>query len=480
MEHIHAQTLVSVKDITDRLPLEAASAGRFSPLISARRPHRAILLSSLLYLSALSILAWCRPLWLDELLQLQAARGTSLMEVLRNLSTFPAGVPFAYLLEHIVQSIGGSSSLVIRAPSIIAGMLTVLSLRSLANALTSYCSPLPYVLLAVLPLQIRYASEARPYELALAASVVSTLLLHRLYNRITVVRIILYIASSTICLYTQPYAFFVCVAHVIGVCLRVNRDRRRLMIAVTGSVSLSGILFLPWYLYAHSTWANVVHEAAYGTVSSKTLPLLVRELTGGGYLLSVPFLILAIIGYRSSRLSPENRRLLLYCSIIPAILALAGDAFFGYFVAIRQVLFILPPLCVLSAEGVSVIYSKNRMLAAAIAWALLAGSCFSTVHFATSQSENWKAAATVGEQSVPPGGCLQFVPPDSQALFQLVSPGLHKLSCTNDSTLRFSVVLVSPYATRAARETFFHKPLGPLAKKARTMTVGKSEVLVLR
>jgi 4-amino-4-deoxy-L-arabinose transferase-like glycosyltransferase len=479
MAHIYAHPSVSVKGLSDGPPLEPALARRSALLRQSTHSHRAILLSFLLYLYALSIVAWYRPLWLDELLQLQAARGASLIEVLRNLSRFPAGVPVAYLLEHIVQNIGGSSSLVIRAPSIAAGVLTVVLLRLLTNALTSYRSPLPYMLFALLPLQIRYATEARPYELALAASLASTLLLHRLYKRITVGRIILYVASSTICLYTQPYAFFVCVAHVVWVCLPVNWNRRTLMLTVAGGALLSSALFLPWYLYAHTTWVEVVHEAAYGSVSWKTPFLLIREITGSGYLLSVPFLALAIIGYRSSTLSRENRRLLLCCAIIPAILALLADAFFGYFVAIRQMLFILPPLCIFSAEGVSVIAQKNGMLARASSSALLAGFCFSAVRFATSQSENWKAAATVGEQLLRPGGCIQFVPPNSQTLFQLVSPGLQELSCGKDRTLSLSIALISPYATRADREAFFHGTSGPLAKKARKMAVGKSEVLVL-
>lgn len=329
MAHIHGHPSVSIKDLSDCPPLKPALTRRSAPLGNATAPHRAILLSFLLYLCALSTIAWYRPLWLDELLQLQAARGASLIEVLRNLSRFPAGVPVAYVLEHILQSIAGSSSLVIRAPSIVAGMVTVVSLRLLTNALTSYRSPLAYVLFALLPLQIRYATEARPYELALAAGVVSTLLLHRLYERTTVGRIILYVASSTICLYTQPYAFFVCVAHVVWVCSPVNWNRRTLMLPIAGAALLSGALFLPWYLYAHTTWIEVVHDAAYGSVSWKTPFLLIREITGGGYLLSVPFLVLAIIGYRSSTLSPENKRLLLCCAVIPAILALAADAFFA-------------------------------------------------------------------------------------------------------------------------------------------------------
>jgi hypothetical protein len=114
----------------------------------------------------------------------------------------------------------------------------------------------------------------------------------------------------------------------------------------------AALLFLPWYLYARGFWADAVIQGGYkSSIGWKTPLMILRELSGGGYLLSAALLCLAAFGYRRTTIPTAGKQLLLLCTIVPLPLVILGNLQFHYFFAIRQLLFIVPPLCVLAAEG---------------------------------------------------------------------------------------------------------------------------------
>jgi uncharacterized membrane protein len=215
---------------------------------------------------------------------------------------------------------------------------------------------------ALLPISLRYAVEARQYGPALAFSLCATALVVWLDQRPTWPRAALYALSLALGIYSQPYAAFIAIAHALWALRRANSARYILSACV-----LAALLFLPWFLYARTLWTQAVTSGGYQSSFGWKTPLMIlRELTGGGYVLAAAILSLAIFGFLRAAIPASPKFLLLLCATVPLPLALVGNSLFHYFFAIRQLLFIVPPLCILAAEGLRAIPKGSPALAAAL------------------------------------------------------------------------------------------------------------------
>ena len=80
---------------------------------------------------------------------------------------------------------------------------------------------------------------------------------------------------------------------------------------------------------------------------------------------------------------------------MPVITALIADAAFGYFPAIRQIIFVLAPLALLFTVGVEALFARWPKAALALAAALLIAGVVGNVNFFRRPREDWRAAAAV-------------------------------------------------------------------------------------
>src|SRR5205823_4353134 len=104
----------------------------------------------------------------------------------------------------------------------------------------------------------------------------------------------------------------------------------------------------PWYFYAKSVWtAGITGAGVHFVLTAKTPLMLFREIAGAGYWGSGLLLILCTI----TAISARRNLFLGLCIGIPVILALAADALFGYFVATRQILWVLPAIAIFAASA---------------------------------------------------------------------------------------------------------------------------------
>ena len=150
--------------------------------------------------------------------------------------------------------------------------------------------------------------------------------------------------------------------------------------------------------------------------------MLLRELTGAGYVGSACLLVAAILGWRSPDLSRDTKVLLSLIVGLCFVGGLAADAAFGYFIAIRQFLWALPALALLAGAGLA----STSGLARVAFWAVLLGAAAAASyrHF-SSPRENWEAAAGVIATSLGPGGCLDVVSPDQAVFYEFFRPELN-------------------------------------------------------
>src|SRR5258706_6838373 len=129
-----------------------------------------------------AVLLWLArrlPFWLDEVRQLIGTTQRSLAEVIHFVPENPGGVPLGYLVQFAFVHVIGPSRLGARLPSAIFSVLGCWVLAGLAReaGVSRFATLLVF---AILPIQLRYAVEARPYSQALFFSMLSTWLLLRL------------------------------------------------------------------------------------------------------------------------------------------------------------------------------------------------------------------------------------------------------------------------------------------------------------
>jgi hypothetical protein len=398
------------------------------------------------YFAVLAMLLEAQPLWLDEILQLLGTRGRSPAGVLEWAAVNPGAAPLGYLAQWSVLQVAGFTMFSARLSSALFSALSCLSMVALSRRLGLRNPAAAFLLFALLPLQFRYAHEARPYSQGLFFTIWSLVEAVKLGERPSRGAWIRYAAAVAGGLYTTPYSGLAAAAQVIWM--------PRLAIPA----GLAGGLFLPWFLVVRSGWREQI--AASGlrfAVSGKTAAMVVRESCGGGYLLAALVLGLAAAGFWLGRGPERTRRLLALSVVVPVAGALLCDAAFGYFFAIRQVLAMVPALCLLASEGLLTLSRPAARAAAAVT------AAFCLYHDArplfAEGREDWAAAARAIRETVPAGGCLALPASGEISLYAFFEPELRRRVCGDDLARRDAVVAAaSPYTT-ADQRRLFHRRL---------------------
>ncbi len=397
------------------------------------------------------VLVWLLPklsLWLDEILDLISARQASLPDLVRYVQTIPGAVPFAYIVQRAFIHVFGLSAFSGRLPSALSSIASCAGIYWLGRR-ANLRWPLTAVLVfAICPLQLRYALEARDYALALALSVWLTVLFLRILDRPQILAIGLYGFCVLAGLYTQPYSFFVPLGHVMWLVLSPSvKGRRVLLLRLIAVIGISALLFLPWYLSAANLWKTAIVSAhEHGRIDFRSVLLVIREISGMGYLGIGLYGIAIVLALR--RRAPVSLSMLwLISCLVPIAGVLATDAVFGYFLAIRQMIFVLPALSVLFAAGIESLMNDRTSVAVALAAAFSVAGLWNDVKLFQRPREDWQAAAMILGEQARSGACTLFAPPDSEELYAFFRPDLARTACTTEDLSKVSEVAlaVSPY-----------------------------------
>ncbi len=306
------------------------------------------------------------------------------------------------------------------------------------------------VLFAICPLQLRYATEGRPYELALLFSILGSLFALRLNRAPSLKNTAIYTAILTTGVYFQPLVAFVAMGNAMWAGLegiRTKRLRPLGRFALASAVAAAG--FVVWYRFASPAW-HYQRVAA-----SPKLPLfLVREIAGDGYLCSIPLIAATLAGFRQA---PP----LVAITTLAALLGpLAADAGFGYFFAIRQFLFALPGLAVTASIGFVEIRKYSKLAAVALMLTFVAGAMVKTASYFSDRREDWGAAATYLDARSGGGDCVSFLAPDSVVLYALFAPRLEDRVCSADDNTGRRVIALAPEMPDRIRQEFQRESAG--------------------
>jgi hypothetical protein len=366
-------------------------------------------------------------LWLDEIRDLIGVRSDGFTSVLEYTARkTAAGVPLGYAAQYLSVRLFGWSTFTGRLPAALFSVAACLGLAVLARRLRIQHPLLPLLIFATFPLQLRYALEARPYSQALCLSIWCTIAFFSLVDRPGISRASLYALSIAAGLYTQPYSFFVPVAHLCWIVLaRKIVERRRVLMFVCLAVGAAAFAFLPWALYAIEHWQRTaVSEGDRFAFTWKSPLMILKELIGGGYIGTAVTLSAACLGLRFGKLERDEKLFWVFYLAAPVVCAIVADAVFSYFLAIRQMIFVLAPLALLSSLGMDARIQRVLLVG------LLAVNTVADYEFFKRPREDWQAASSKLSAEAARGACVIFIPSHTDTIYAYFERGLDARACS--------------------------------------------------
>jgi hypothetical protein len=434
-------------------------------------PRRGLVVFIVLYGACLMMLSSVPSLWLDEILELVAVRSYEQSGSLQKVTQTAGAVPLGYLLHVPIVKLLGYSAFSGRLPSILFSLASCVAIFLLGRAI-GIRSPLWAVaLFAIFPLQLRYALEVRPYSPALCWSTWSLVAFLALRDRLRITVAVAYGLCLVACLYTQPYSLFIPLGQFAWLLLFANKSHRRLLFLTGALILLSMLSFLPWYLHAKASW-----NALTGSLTERyrfspgNILMILKELTGAGYIGTGLVLVALYCAVRYRAI--QDKALWVLCAMMPVAGAVFCDIAFGYFLAIRQMLFVLAPLAALAAAGIESLYRRRRKAAATVLLAGLATTfVVQDVRFFFRPRGDWKAAtATLAAESAG-GGCIVFLPPRTRDPYLFFQPDLAHRECANQgANSRVIVASLTPYQQWPAYAALQRRLLDEGFREARTQS----------
>jgi uncharacterized membrane protein len=385
------------------------------------------------YAACLAALLPVQSLWLDEILDLIGVRLPSLAGLLAYIPLNPGASPLGYIPQFAaVHGLGFSASSA-RLPSAVWSLAACAGVFLLARRMNLRRPLVAVAIFALFPLQLRYALEVRPYELALALGIWATVAFLRVVDRPeSLPRAALYALAMAAALYTFPFTLFVAIAHLAWACMT---GRWRALVTASIAVAVAGLAFSPWYLRYAAQWReSVVAAQLKDSIGLRAIPMILREIPGAGYIGTALLLIGVVVGIMKTR---DRLPWALY-AILPILCVVAADASFGYLLAVRQMIVVLAPLALLFVAGLE---KLDRRAAVALGSALTLTLLAADVNSFRRPRENWRTAALL-LASEP---CVVYAPGNSRPLYSFFVPELTARDCV-PATATHVALAISPYA----------------------------------
>jgi 4-amino-4-deoxy-L-arabinose transferase-like glycosyltransferase len=399
-----------------------------------------------IYGAVLLSLVPVRPFWLDEVIQLTATWNTTPGELLEQAAQNAGGAPLGYLFQHWILSILGFGFLGARLPSVLLGVGSLGLLVVLGSRLRLRWPGIAAAMWVLTPLMLRYALEGRPYMQGMFFALLSVVLQLELRKSPTIAWATAVSVSLAAALYSQPYALFAPFGFAVASVLQ-QRNRRYFALTL-GAYAIAVLTFLPWLLAAERYWGQAIAMNGGAFVFEPSLVLLIaRELAGDGYLASIPLLVLAsyCLGQPASRTAATPLAAAVFSSIL---LALIADALFNYFFAIRQLMYLIPFLVMLSADGAAALWRRNRGVVMTLLLVFTVGSMGKNVGYLRDRNEDWQRLSEVIRGNTD-AGCVLLDDSRYEPYYALFVPEINKRICS--SALAGRVILpVHTYSNIAA------------------------------
>ncbi len=353
----------------------------------------------------LRLISLDQSLWLDEAITATIARDLSLNEIFKNYLPFDNHPPLYLLLIHFLLKILPATDFVVRAPSVLFGTLTILTIYFLAKELKSKkIALISSLLLATSPLHIYYSQEGRMY--ALNALLVSLLMFASIKFLKAEKNLFLYIFTlvGILIIYTDYLPAVVFIAVIVSLNLLKKFSKKWIFVFFA-----VGISYLPWLsifvkqlnLGFAGRGRSELFDKVLGKFDPASLPLTFEKFVLGRIpidfnvtlIVIVPvlftFIFLLILGIK--RADNFSKKILLTWAIIPIIFSQLLSLKLPVYLYFRMV-FILPVFYLLLGLGIAGF--KNRLFIFILSLVVLINLCAVSFYYFDEkiQRENWKQA----------------------------------------------------------------------------------------
>ncbi|MCP3751293.1 glycosyltransferase family 39 protein [Pseudomonas sp. SBB6] len=293
--------------------------------------------------------------------------------------------PLYYLLLHYWMQWLGNDVLAVRGLSVLTGVLTVaLGVRLTRSLASSRAALISGLLLALLPIAVRYSQEVRMYSLLGLLLLAATFVLLRWVSRPAQNRVlILYAMLMVAGLYTHYFTVLCAAAHWLYLVFVKNADSRRLIRVRSWwlcNVAIA-LAFTPWLPSLVGQLAHVSAIAWIPQVTLETLPSAFWQFftlnNGSAYpwpiflLLPMVLLIASVFIVRRDRQTTRPSVLIMASSYVPLVLVWLISFAMPLFVE-RYLVFAAVGLPILLALALDYLAINHRSLATLLVAACLA------------------------------------------------------------------------------------------------------------
>ncbi len=340
--------------------------------------RRLILLVLILFAFAVRLSALdAKGLAYDEAATALMARATPLEIVDFHWRAAFEHPPFWQLFMHIWSLWVGQSEFVLRFPSVLAGVVTIPLLWQWARSvgLSAATALIGAFLATIAPVLVYYSQEARMYALVVALSIASLMLTHRLARTPTLHKVGVYLLANWAMLGLHYYSALLIVAEGIFllIWLRTHRQSMRAWLWSGLALGLTALPLAAWMRFSPG-FRDTATSVVGGAVGGEQLPIiqfldpLWRDLTFAairwgspdtrwGYLL-LPLLILGIIRLGLSTVettgsSKQRDRAAGWLILLAGLVPVAITLLLSRTLATRYILYIMPPLLLVIAAGIT-------------------------------------------------------------------------------------------------------------------------------
>lgn len=340
-------------------------------------------------------------LWLDELFTAFAANRSGPAEVrlvLRN-DVHPPGY---YTLMWAWVVFAGSSDIVLRLPSVIAGTLSVPLLAAVANQLFSRAAaPIAAWLLAVAPFAIQLSREARANSVFMMLALAATAVLLACRSRTDPRLCVAYGVLTAALAWTHVFGLFVILGHAGFAAVRWQRwprDARRTL----ATASLLGLLsFMPWVGVLLEQSARFTASPWYDIPPGDTLSWLIQAFSSSSD--GVVWILAA--GWLLTLAKRNERDGILFIAIMTAAMVFVPLLLSHTVAPIlrpRNVLPLLPLLLAGTAAGFACLTPQATQLSVASISVLVCLGVTTEVVFRAPAREMWRDVAALVKQEATP------------------------------------------------------------------------------
>jgi len=377
---------------------------------------RLLLVGEMVVAAALSFIALGRrSFWLDESVSVMGAR-LDWSSFLHWIHASEGNMSLYHLLLFGWSRVAGSSEVAARSLSAVAGVASVAILFLLARRLAGVRVALwAGLLMAVNPLFVRYAQEARGYSLCLLLVTLASYLFVRALDRPSWANWIAYTLVAGLASYAHVFGLLIPASHAVSLLFVDRRALPRSKLALSAGLLLLSQAPLAYLLATSGQSSAVGWVASSNAVGRLFVEIHARKALAGVVLVLGAVFLLFIYRPIARRLgSPTpaspiwSRVFVLTWLLVPPVIVAGVAVVYEPLFLTRYFIVCLPPLVLLIALILDRV--RRPRLATAAAFALVLLSLVPVVRwYSSGQVENWRdATGSVARAAKPGDGVLFF------------------------------------------------------------------------